>query len=71
MYRRSPRADRPAEADGYSWKTAVKAFTDKGLNEYDAITNARLARILTIDDYDTEKQEVRLWTPKPDYEVNL
>ena len=57
--------------EGYSWKTVVKAFTDKGLNEYDAITNARLARILTIDDYDTEKQEVILWTPKPDYEINL
>ena len=46
-------------------------FTDKGLNEYDAITNARLAKILTIDDYDTTKQEVILWTPEPDYEVNL
>ena len=34
------------EEDGYSWKTVTKAFTDKGLTEYDAITNARLARIL-------------------------
>ena len=58
------------DKEGYSWKTVVKAFTDKGLTEYDAITNARLARILTIDDYDTEKQEVILWTPSPDYEVN-
>ena len=65
------RAETLFNKEGYSWKTVVKAFTDKGLNEYDAITNARLARILTIDDYDTEKQEVRLWTPKPDYEVNL
>ena len=52
--------------EGYSWKTVVKAFTDKGLTEDDAILNARLARILTIDDYDTEKQEVILWTPSPD-----
>jgi DNA polymerase-1 len=59
------------DKEGYSWKTVVKAFTDKGLTEYDAITNARLARILTIDDYDTEKQEVILWTPSPDYEVNV
>ena len=59
------------DKEGYSWKTVVKAFADKGLNEYDAIMNARLARILTIDDYDTEKQEVILWTPSPDYEVNL
>ena len=59
------------DKEGYSWKTVVKAFKDKGLNEYDAIRNARLARILTIDDYDTEKQEVILWTPRPDYEVNV
>jgi len=57
--------------EGYSWKTVVKAFKDKGLDERDAILNARLARILTIDDYDTEKQEVRLWTPSPDYKVNV
>ena len=56
--------------EGYSWKTVVKAFTDKGLTESDAILNARLAKILTIDDYDTTKQEVRLWTPSPDYKVN-
>ena len=64
------RAETLFNKEGYSWKTVVKAFTDKGLNEYDAITNARLARILTIDDYDTEKQEVIPWTPSPDYEVN-
>ena len=64
------RAETLFNKEGYSWKTVVKAFTDKGLTEYDAITNARLARILTIDDYDTEKQEVILWTPSPDYEVN-
>ena len=64
------RAETLFNKEGYSWKTVVKAFTDKGLNEYDAITNARLARILTIDDYDTTKQEVILWTPSPDYQVN-
>ena len=64
------RAETLFNKEGYSWKTVIKAFTDKGLTEYDAILNARLARILTIDDYDTEKQEVILWTPSPDYEVN-
>ena len=64
------RAQTLFEKEGYSWKTVVKAFKDKGLNEYDAIMNARLAKILTIDDYDTEKQEPILWTPSPDYEVN-
>ena len=59
------------EKEGYSWKTVIKAFKDKGLTEDDAILNARLAKILTIDDYDTEKQEVKLWTPRADYEVNI
>ena len=33
------RAETLFNKEGYSWKTVVKAFTDKGLNEYDAITN--------------------------------
>ena len=57
--------------EGYSWNTVVNAFKSKGLTEEDALLNARLARILTIDDYDTEKQEPILWTPSPDYEVNV
>ena len=58
------------EEDGYSWKTVTKAFTDKGLTEYDAITNARLARILTSDDYDFKNKRPILWTPTPDYKIN-
>ena len=58
------------DKEGYSWKTAVKAFTDKGLTEEDALLNARLAKILTIDDYDTTRQEVILWTPTADYRVD-
>ena len=64
------RAETLFNKEGYSWKTAVKAFTDKGLTEDDAILNARLAKILTIDDYDTEKQQVKLWTPRTDYSVD-
>ena len=48
---------------GYHWNTVVEAFAEKGLTEEDALTNARLAKILTIDDYDTGKQEVKLWNP--------
>ena len=58
------------EEDGYSWKTVLKAFTDKGLTEYDAITNARLARILTVDDYDFKNKCPILWTPATNYKVN-
>jgi len=58
------------EESGYSWKTVLKAFTDKGLTEYDAITNARLARILTVDDYDFKNKCPILWTPAADYQIN-
>ena len=57
------RAETLFNKEGYSWTTVVKAFTDKGLTEDDALLNARLARILTIDDYDTKRQEPILWTP--------
>ena len=58
------------EEHGYSWKTVIKAFEDKDLNEYDAITNARLARILTADDYDFTTKQPILWSPTPDYRIN-
>ena len=64
------RAETLFNKEGYSWKTVVKAFKDKGMNESEAIMNARLAKILTIDDYDTEKQQPILWNPSPDYKVN-
>jgi len=63
------RAEALFKKEGYSWKTVVGAFYDKGLNENDALTNARLARILTVDDYDFEKQKPKLWTPAADYEI--
>jgi len=56
--------------DGYSWKTVVKAFADKDLDESTALINARLARILTVDDYDFTKKEPILWSPSSDYEIN-
>jgi len=65
------RAETLFKKEGYSWKTVVKAFVDKGLTEQDALVNARLARILTKDDYDKKRKLARLWTPTPDYEVNI
>ena len=64
------RAETLFNKEGYSWRTVVKAFKDKDLKEHDAITNARLARILTVDDYDFKKQRPIPWTPSPDYEVD-
>ena len=55
------------EEDGYTWKTVVKAFTDKDLTEDDALLNARLARILTYTDYDPIEHTVIPWTPAASY----
>ena len=64
------RAEALFKKEGYSWRTVVRAFKDKGLTEEDALTNARLARILTTDDYDYKRNIPRLWTPTSGYEVN-
>ena len=58
------------EEKGYSWKTVVQAFKEKALSEEVALTNARLARILTTEDYDDEKMEPILWSPSPDYRID-
>jgi len=58
------------EEHGYSWKTVVKAFKDKDLTEEEALVNARLARILTSNDYDFQNKQPILWSPAADYEIN-
>ncbi len=55
---------------GYSWKTVVETFKEKDLTEEDALLNARLARILTVDDYDFKKKRPKLWSPASNYKVN-
>ena len=51
------------EEHGYNWDTVVTAFADKDLDEDVALTNARLAKILTCDPYDTPRTRVIPWTP--------
>ena len=58
------------EEKGYSWKTVVNAFVEKGHTEEDALVNARLARILTAKDYDFKKKRPILWSPRADYKVD-
>ena len=58
------------EEHGYSWKTVLKVFTEKELTEETALVNARLARILTADDYDFENKKPKLWTPAANYKIN-
>lgn len=57
------RADALLTAKGATWETVVEAFIEKGLTEDDALTNARLAKILQVEDYDFTNQEPRLWSP--------
>ncbi len=64
------RAEALFKEKGYSWKTVVDAFKEKGYTQVTALANARLARILTVDDYDFDKKEPKLWTPTSDYQVN-
>lgn len=46
-----------------SWAAVVRAFEKQHLTEQDALTQARVARILRAEDYDFKKKEVRLWIP--------
>ena len=58
------------EDRGYSWKTVIEIFKEKGLSEEDALLNARLARILTAADYDFKKQKPIKWTPTANYKID-
>ena len=58
------------EDKGYSWKTVVNAFVEKGHTAEEALANARLAKILTAEDYDFKKKRPILWSPKADYKVD-
>ena len=40
------------------------------MTEEDALLNARLARILTADDYDFKHNKPIPWTPSSDYKVD-
>ena len=58
------------EETGYTWQTVVKAFKAKDLTEEDALINARLAKILTCNDYDPIEHAVIPWTPSSDYRAD-
>ena len=64
------RAEALFQEKGYTWQTVVKAFADKGLDESVALQNARLAKILTNDDYDSGRHSPILWTPSSDYRID-
>jgi DNA polymerase I len=53
------------DGDAWSWPRVVAAYVAKGLGESDALLQARLARILRWDDWDTKEKKVKLWSPAP------
>merc|ERR1712138_289724 len=59
------------QTDGYSGVPGIGVKRAETLfNEEDALLNARLARILTVEDYDSKEKEPRLWTPEASYTIN-
>jgi DNA polymerase-1 len=54
---------RGAAARAAAWDGVVHAFERKGLTEEDALTQARVARVLRGDEYDFVTKEIQLWTP--------
>lgn len=51
-----------AEAENM-WPAVLACFEKKGLTEYDAITQAQLARILRYQDYNIRTGQILLWQP--------
>lgn len=51
------------------WEGIVELFEKKGLTEDDAIKQARLARILRAEDYNSKTKEVILWQPPKRYDT--
>ncbi len=56
------RADKILQED--TWEEVVAAYAKAELTEDDALTQARVARICRADDYNSDTQEVILWSPK-------
>ena len=46
-----------------TWDTVVSAYNKAGLEEEDALVQARVARILRYGEYDNKKEEPILWNP--------
>jgi DNA polymerase-1 len=51
----------PCTSRAEMWAVIVKAYEKAGLNEAEALLNARMARILTWDDWNMHTQKLTLW----------
>ena len=57
------RADALLEQHGSNWQTVVDAFAEKDLDEDVALLNARLAKILQVENYDFLNEQIKHWIP--------
>ena len=56
---------------GSLWDAVRGAFLAQGLTEEDALTQARVARILQAEDYDKVSKEILLWHPAAPVRIPL
>lgn len=64
------KAEALLDKHGATWETVVNAFAKEDLDESEALKNARLAKILQVNDYDFTNQQPRLWSPGSDLGVD-
>lgn len=57
------KAEELLKKHGAVWKTVEDAYLKAGMTKEEALQQARMARILRVEDYDFEKGEVKLWNP--------
>jgi DNA polymerase-1 len=58
------KAEKLLAGKGNKWEIVRRAFLKAGLTEQDALTQARLARILRHSDWDSKLKQPILWTPE-------
>jgi DNA polymerase-1 len=46
-----------------TWESVVRCFEAHDLSEEEALKQARLARILRVENYNLRKREIKFWTP--------
>jgi 5'-3' exonuclease len=59
----------PEQLKAIYWKHVIKAYDKAGFGEEEALVQARVARILRAEDYDSISKKVILWTPSTDSSV--
>ena len=58
------KADKLLKTKGAVYRTVEDAYLAAGMTQEDALMNTRMARILRAEDWDFEKSEMKLWTPR-------